>query len=359
MQLYARDGKWHATSYYWDERTARRKRWRRSTGIAADGTARSKRIAEQSAHQIAQSYASGAVRRARPLTLEAAIKLHVVAHERAQSAQATIDIVTEKAAALFAHFGPSYDVAALSNASLAEYADARRKQPGRHKGTTVSTGTVHRELLTLIGALKDARRAGKLDGLLPEMPELGTVYTPRARWLPTAQSKALLLAVIPRWRDHVVMLRQLGLDEGELYAIERGDVDTQRRELRVRGTKTRARLRVMPLGPEVFEILERRAKQPGPLFEPWRNNNRDLALACEKASIERCCLKDLRRSFATELAIAGVPLLHLMALMGHSTGRMLELVYARVERGQHLHDAVRHLAELRPVAGAQGREAGR
>lgn len=57
-------------------------------------------------------------------------------------------------------------------------------------------------------------------------------------------------------------------------------------------------------------------------------------------------LNDLRRSFATEMAIKGVPMLFLMHLMGHASTAMLEKIYARVGRGQHMHDAIALLSPL-------------
>ncbi len=353
MPISPRDGVWHAHGYYWDDRGAKRRRWRRSTGIADDGTKRAERLAEQVAHQIAQSYATGAVRRARPLTLTAAIDIHLAAHELAQSSASTIEIVSEKAERLIDFFGAGYDCDALENASLVKYATHRLKQPGARRGSTLSPGTVYRELRTLREALGDAKRLRKFDGAIPDMPDLGQIYKPRERWLDTAETKRLLLAVPPQWRDHVVMYRQHGLDESELYRVERSAIDWVGRELRVYGTKTHARMRTLPLTDETLEILQRRAALPGPLFERWDHNNTVLARACVKAGIEHCCLKDLRRSFATELAIAGVSMLYLQKLMGHASGRMLEQVYARVERGQHMHDAMAKLAPLRPAQAAQ------
>lgn len=349
MRLRTRDGKHHASGFYWDG--SRRRRWRRSTGVEDDGSARARRLAEQVGHQIAQSYAVGGVRRARPCTLKAAIAIHIAALERARRAQATIDIVNEKAVKLFAYFGPDFDCNAIDDAALERYVDERRKQSGKRKGQPPAPLTIHRELLTLRAAIDDARSAGKFDGVTPAMPDLGKLYTPKERWLPTAETKALLLAVNPKWRDHVVMYRLLGLDEGELYALEPSDYDRGARELHIRGTKNDHRVRVLALTDETIEILERRLKL-SPMFPRWSGNNVALKRACTKAEIERCCLKDLRRSYATELAIAGVPILHLMALMGHASGRMLEQVYARVQRGQHLHQAVAQLAPLRPVAPA-------
>ena len=97
MELYRRDGVWHARGYYWDARTGGRKRWRRSTGVRDDGTARTEQIARQTGHQIAQSYAIGSVRRARALTLQNAIDLLIADYELRGLSQASINIIIEKA----------------------------------------------------------------------------------------------------------------------------------------------------------------------------------------------------------------------------------------------------------------------
>ena len=349
MPLFTRDGKWWARGYYWDAEQQRRRRWRRSTGVADDGTARTKRIAEQVAAEIGTSYAAGTVRRARPLTLKAAIAIHVAAHERAGSRDATIEIVNYKAARLMAFFGPEYDVNGLTDTSLVEYADSRRLQPGRVKDGFVTSGTIHRELRTLREALKDAIREKRWEGAVPAMPKLGVIYKPREVWLDKTQSQRVLLALPPERRDHFIIYRQLGIDRGELYRIEPKDIDWKRNEVRVRGTKTAARDRIMPITPEVREVLFAR-RNDSPMFAKWHNALRDLALACKKAGVHTVNFKDLRRSFATELARAGVPVLHLKDLMGHSTTRMLEKVYARVAQGAHMHKAMESVSELRPRA---------
>lgn len=358
LRIFVRGPKWYCEGYYWDERTNARKSFRRSTGIIDDGTTRTKRVAEQVAHKIAQSYATGAVRRARSLTIEGAIKVLVAKLERGDRAQATIDVVIEKASHLYRLLGPDSDAAALSDVSLAEYADARlkewahpprsrvnkrtKKEVLKYPGKLVSRGTVHRELRTIREALIAAKEAGKFDGAIPRMPDIGEVYTPKERVLDEPESHRLWLATGVRWRDYIAMWRTHGIDEGELYDLERADLYWSRREFRVRGTKTEARDRVLPMTAATYEILRRRAAEPGPLFPPWGNADRDIKRACRKAGLAACCIKDLRRSFATELAIAGVPILHLKELMGHTSTRMLEEVYAKVKRGQHMHDAMAH-----------------
>lgn len=350
MSIYERDGKWHCEGYFWDERTGQRTRYRKSTGIRIDGTTRTKRIAEQVAAKIAQSYASGSGRRARPLTLANAIKIHIARLERGDRSQATINIVIEKAVHLYNHFSPDYDCNALTTAALAEYADARLKMFWR-PGKPVSRGTVHREIRTFRESLVSAKTMGKFDGVIPDAPDLGTVYTPRERWLPKAESQAVLLALNIRWRDHFVMYRQTGIDRMELYAIDpRADVLWNERELRIRGTKNKFRDRRIPMTPEVHEIVERRASKGGPLFDFWHQDLRDIKRACKRAGFEPCCLKDLRRSFATDMAMAGQSILLVSRLMGHASTRMLERVYAQVSAGQHMHDVIRSVAEMRPGA---------
>jgi len=72
-----------------------------------------------------------------------------------------------------------------------------------------------------------------------------------------------------------------------------------------------------------------------------------LNRACKRAGIPTgLTTNDLRRTYATLMARAGVPILHLRDLMGHSSTKMLEKVYARVSQDQHMHDAIAHLPRL-------------
>ena len=65
------------------------------------------------------------------------------------------------------------------------------------------------------------------------------------------------------------------------------------------------------------------------LFTAWRNVRRDLAEACERASIERFSPNDLRRTFASWQVEAGVPLFPIAQATGPKDTRMLERVYGR------------------------------
>lgn len=353
MDLKARvvDGKriWYVTAHYFDG--TKRRSARRSTGVRDDGTAKTKRTAEIIGRDIEQSLAAGKNRVARPTTVQQAIDALIEQMETASRAQPTIDIVIEKSAHLFAFFGATTPIETVTDQQMADYAKARKRAPvyvngapdGRTiPGRTVSALTIERELRTL-------RQAAKAVGSKPPaMPDLGITYKPRERFLDHAETLRLLASVVPSRKDHVVMYRLTGVRASELYRITPADVDLERNEVRVRGTKTKGADRVIPMANEVREILERRRHRV-PMFEPWSEGSctRDLKLAAARAGIEPLSLNDLRRSFATELAAKGVPALHLARLLGHGSTRMVERVYARVGTGSHMHEAIGKLSTLR------------
>lgn len=321
---------WYAELYYWEG--DRRVRAKRSTGVLDDGSRQSQRTAEIIARDIAQSLALGKGRIARPTSITKAVDLLIAKLERGGRAQATINIVIEKARHLTRYFGAGHPCESFTDQNLEQYADHRL-------GAGAARLTVHRELQTLRSALVAAGFKP------PAMPDLGELYTPGERFLDHGESMRLLAATPPAWLDHVVMYRLLGLTKSELYRIARADIDWKRSEVRVRGTKAKQRDRVLPMPLEVQAILRAREHR-APMFDAWINANRDLAAASARAGLGRISFNDLRRSFATELAVKGVPPLHLMHLMGHASLRMLELVYARVGQGQHMHDAIAKLDSL-------------
>jgi hypothetical protein len=62
----------------------------------------------------------------------------------------------------------------------------------------------------------------------------------------------------------------------------------------------------------------------------WPNVGRDLPKACTLAGIEKATPNDLRRTYASWLVNLGAPLKVVANLLGHSSTRMVDLVYGRV-----------------------------
>lgn len=322
------DSVWYVYAHYWAD--GKRQRARRSTKIRDDGTVKSRRTAEIIGRDIEQSLALGQGRVSRPTTITQAIAALVVNQEQAGRAQDSIDIILEKARHLFDYFEAQTPIEKCTN--VAGYAKAAL--------TVRKPATVARELRTLVMAFKAV-------GLPPpSLPELAESVA-RERFLTREEQLKLLAATPAVRRDYVVMYLHLGLRKSELYRIELCDCDFDRNEVRVRGSKTLGADRLMPMSPEVYDVLWSR-REDSPMFAFWHEGNADRELRrwAKRAGLGPLSFNDLRRTFATTLAAAGVPVLHLMHLMGHKSTRMLERVYARVASGDHMHEAITKLSVL-------------
>lgn len=320
MRLYERHGVWYVETYYYDPRTHKRARVRRSTGVKVDGRS-SRRAAESVARgQIGDIASVGS--QTKSITVADSIIGLVRSLERAGRSDVTIGIVGQKANNIYRVIGGKTMLSAISLATLEKYADTRLGE-GAHRGT------VHREIRTLRQAWSTAHRSGLVDSEPPAMPALGTVYTPRERWLPKDEVVALLDILPEHWREQVIMYLHLGIRASEIYRITPTDVDFGSGEVRIRGTKTAGADRMVPMTPEVRAILLK-AVNRDPMFRSWTHRDYTLKHACEKAQIARCSLNDFRRTYATEMARAGVPMHVLMRLMGHTSTKMLEKVYTQV-----------------------------
>ena len=91
-----------------------------------------------------------------------------------------------------------------------------------------------------------------------------------------------------------------------------------------------AKVRVIPLHPVLRPWLEALHAGTGPVVEPWTSIGRDLPDAAKRAGLPRITLNDLRRTFASWSVQAGVPAKVIANLMGHTSTRMVDLVYGRV-----------------------------
>lgn len=321
MQLFSRDGVWYVECKFYDAATDRRVRRRRSTGVPDDGTRKARQRAEITGEQIARSLAAGRDRDLRAVTLKAAFEALIEARELART---PTDRTLYAAAPVLAYFGPSARAASIGPAEVVAYAAQRT-------AADYSAGTVRREL-------NELRQALKAVGFTPPRTPKLAAYKPRETWLTPEQAARLVAEVPAQYRDHVILYLQLGVRKREIYAISR----VAPGRARVHGTKTSKADRVVALTAQAEAILERLDYK----VPRWTNTDRDLRAAAVRAGLGRLSCNDLRRSFATQLANQGAPVLHLKELLGHTSTRMVDLVYARVSHGPHL-DLT--LAMLEPV----------
>ncbi len=140
-----------------------------------------------------------------------------------------------------------------------------------------------------------------------------------------------LLAACPNetWRTFVFFALTTGLRRGELCHLEWSDIDLERGVIQVRckdGHRTKsARNRAVAAVPEAVELLMRlKLTQRGSYVfqygdgEQWTENlSPTFARIVRRAGIARCTIHDLRRTFISHLAMAGVNEAVVQKIAGH------------------------------------------
>jgi integrase len=307
VRLYRRGKAWWAWGY-----DAGGRRWRRSTRQT------DRRAAERVAAQLERDR-TGEAYRAEKAALGDALAALLFADERADRSDATIEKHTTHGRHLIRILGSSVDLRGLDAAATARYADARLAEgASRH--------TAHMEISTLRRACAVAGVTWRRDF----MPDLGRYYRPRETWLTPAQVDRLCAALPPRHAAEVRLITQTGMRSGELAALAWEHVDLPGGRVRVPGTKTVAARRTLPLSAGARAAFASLGPGTGPVFGPWPNMHRDLRAAAKRAGVPAVSANDLRRTFASWLAQAGVSSLVTATLLGHTSTRMVEQVYSRL-----------------------------
>ena len=191
--------------------------------------------------------------------------------------------------------------------------------------------TIHKELSTLRGTLRLAKRRGEFPADIDQvMPiDFAAQYKPKKRALSFAEASKLLAALAPKRAALVCFLLATGATyPSEVVNFRRSDADTKRWLVHLRGTKRETRDRRVPVVAFARGWLEQAL--PFAPFERWSNIRRDLHAACDEAQIARCSPNDLRRTLATLLRAHGVEPHLIGNVLGHADSRMVERVYGRL-----------------------------
>jgi len=144
---------------------------------------------------------------------------------------------------------------------------------------------------------------------------------------------------------HLVSLALLtGLRAGELYNLEWRDIDIARGSLAVRGGKG-DKDRAVPLNRQAIAVLESMDRKTDRVFS-IASVKRSFGTALRRASIRDFRFHDLRRTFATNLASAGVDLTTIKRILGHSQFSAT-LMYLSTS-AEHLRNAVDRLPDIAP-----------
>ena len=189
--------------------------------------------------------------------------------------------------------------------------------------------TVRKELSTLRKALEEARRRGLFFGdPRSVVPKFRVTYNPRRRFLSPAEFGALLSALRPHRARWVAVAVYTGARRSEVEALRWEEhIDLENGWVFIPGTKTAGSHRKVPLPTPLAEYLRCTPVKSGRLVETWPNVGRDLPASCVRAAIARTTPNDLRRTYASWMKQAGEDSAVVAKLLGHSSTRMMDLVY--------------------------------
>lgn len=227
--------------------------------------------------------------------------------------------------------------------------------------------TINNHLAALKKSLDVARRWKKVGGALPEITFL-KVPPPPFTFLTFDDAAKLVSHTDAEWRALVLVAIRTGLRQGELLALKWEDVDLGTGVVHVRRNVYRGRLqestksnktRDVPLSPEAVTALRPLPSRfvGGFVF----GNGREMltAGACKwplyraakSAGIKRLGWHVLRHTFASHLAMRGVPMRTVQELLGHASGAMaLRYAHLAPTVGQ---DAVALLDQPAPARAAR------
>ena len=171
--------------------------------------------------------------------------------------------------------------------------------------------------------------------------------TKRDRWLTFEEEERLLNASPPWVRDLVLFAAWTGIRLGNIRELKWSQVDLFRKTIYLGKTKNGNPV-VIPMNQKVFTLLKEKMKirhlnhdlvfttATGKPIEPG-NLRRAFKRACKKAGIEDLRIHDLRHTYGTRLAQAGVDLYTIAKLLGHqdirTTQRYAHHCTASLKRG--------------------------
>lgn len=269
----------------------------------------------------------------------------------AKLAAGTVSMYEQKLANLCDVLGRNTSMVAITPERVDEYFTLRRDEGAEGS-------TLYKEWVALHGVLKSARHRGRYTRDPKQVRPLWLTpsYEPRKTFLTWAQADELLEELPSDRARTVAFVLATGARRREWERARAGDVDLTTWRVKIRGTKTAAALRTVPVPEPMRRWLELAGEPP---FAPWGNARRDIHEACRRIrdrqreagtepTFPNVTWNDLRRTFASLLVQAGVAP-HLVArLLGHTTTAMVDRVYGRQTDGSLEELVARALDKRKP-----------
>ena len=208
----------------------------------------------------------------------------------------------------------------------------REHRKNAHDKSTVSPATVNRALATLRLIFNH------LELQSPTRKGMFFKEGGQTRVVSEKEELAYMRETSQPLRDIATIILQTGVRPEEVFRMQVRNLDFARRTIFNPLGKTKAAKRTIPMTGEVHDILKRRVDQapdqwvffsparpgrPAQPDRPIRSVRKAHDAAVRRAGIsEHFRLYDLRHTYATRAAQAGVDVLTLAALLGHTTVQM-------------------------------------
>ena len=143
-------------------------------------------------------------------------------------------------------------------------------------------------------------------------------------------------------RSVVIFALNTGLRRGEIFSLRWSEVDWSRNFIHVTNTKT-GRSRIVPLNERTRAVLQQRQQKSKCEFvfvsrrtgTRLRNLRNGFGKACEDAKVTNFHFHDLRHTFASRLADAGVDAFTIAELLGHATLEMTKRYTHATDERKH------------------------
>jgi integrase len=241
-------------------------------------------------------------------------------------------------------------------------AQAYRKSPATEDEKRARRATANRVLTILKAILNKAFADGLVadDTAWRQVKPFAKVDEPRIRFLTDAEAARLVNACKPDLRQLVRAALLTGARFGELVAMTVADVNLKTCQIYIARSKS-GRPRHVPLNDEgvaLFRDLVAGKTGEALVFQKadgsaWGKNHhvRLLAEACKAAKVRPAiAFHELRHTYASHLAQAGVDLLTISKLLGHADTRITSRHYAHLA-DRTLAQAVTKLPSFESAAG--------
>jgi integrase len=251
-------------------------------------------------------------------------------------------------------------LADITKGFLADFRAQRRREGA-------GGATINRDLCAVGAFLTWCEQEREIDVRRPALPR-ERESAGRERWLDAAELSQLEAALPRSWWPLFATLVYTGLRVGEAQGLCWSDIRLSDQVITVhdrgRRLKTSASARVVPIAVPLARLLaEHRTRYAGgPAdhvfshpFGSYQLAQRVFQRACREAGLHDVRIHDLRHTFGVHCAQAGIPIVRIQRLLGHSTPVMALRYMRHAPENYFAADAARVAASLSGIANREGR----